>query len=132
MDEQTYADPQVIALIRSHYLAVKVDQDSRPDISDRYEDYGWPATVVFDSDGSEIVKRQGYLPPKLMASMLAGDHRRSVARAFDREGAADRAAAAQLGLTNGRAEETGAGRCATITTKRIAAGARCRSFSIGM
>jgi uncharacterized protein YyaL (SSP411 family) len=70
MDEQTYADPKVIALIGSHYLAVKVDQDSRPDISDRYEDYGWPATVVFSSDGSEIVKRQGYLPPKLMASML--------------------------------------------------------------
>ena len=65
MDEQTYADPKVVALVRSHYLPVKVDQDSRPDISDRYEDYGWPATVVFKSDGSEIVKRQGYLPPKL-------------------------------------------------------------------
>ena len=70
MDVETYADPQVIALIRSHYLAVKVDQDSRPDLANRYEDYGWPATVVFNSDGSEIVKRQGYLPPKLMASML--------------------------------------------------------------
>ncbi len=70
MDEQTYADPQVVALIGSHYLAVKVDQDSRPDISDRYEEYGWPATVVFNSDGGEIVKRQGYLPPKLMASVL--------------------------------------------------------------
>jgi len=70
MDAQTYADPKVIALVRSRYLAVKVDQDSRPDISDRYEDYGWPATVVFNTDGSEIVKRQGYLPPMLMASML--------------------------------------------------------------
>jgi hypothetical protein len=70
MDEQTYADPKVVALVGSHYLPVKVDQDSRPDISDRYEDYGWPATVVFDSNGNEIVKRQGYLPPKVMASML--------------------------------------------------------------
>jgi len=70
MDAQTYADPQVSALIRAHYLPVKVDQDSRPDLADRYEDYGWPATVVFNSDGSEIGKRQGYLPPKLMASML--------------------------------------------------------------
>ena len=70
MDAQTYADPKVVALIQSHYLAVKVDQDSRPDIAARYEDYGWPATVVFNGDGSEIVKRQGYLPPKLMASML--------------------------------------------------------------
>jgi len=70
MDAQTYSDPKVVALIKSKYLAVKVDQDSRPDISNRYEDYGWPATVVFNSDGSEIVKRQGYLPPKLMASIL--------------------------------------------------------------
>lgn len=70
MDEITYRDPKVIELINTRYLAVKVDQDSRPDISNRYEEYGWPATVVFNSDGSEIVKRQGYLPPKPMASML--------------------------------------------------------------
>jgi hypothetical protein len=69
-DEITYRDPQVISLINSKYIAVKVDQDSRPDISNRYEDYGWPATVVFNAEGGEIVKRRGYLPPKPMASML--------------------------------------------------------------
>jgi len=52
------------------YIGVKVDQDSRPDISNRYEDYGWPATVIFKGDGSELVKRQGYLPPVQMASIL--------------------------------------------------------------
>lgn len=70
MDKVTYADPQVIALIRQKYIAVRVDQDARPDISNRYEDYGWPATVVFKWDGSELAKRRGYLPPKPMASML--------------------------------------------------------------
>ncbi|HEY2342591.1 MAG TPA: DUF255 domain-containing protein [Chthoniobacteraceae bacterium] len=70
MDEITYADPKVIELIKSKYLAVKVDQDSRPDLANRYEDYGWPATIVFNVDGSEIVKRQGYIPPNPMASML--------------------------------------------------------------
>jgi hypothetical protein len=69
-DDITYRDPQVIALINSKYIAVKVDQDSRPDISNRYEDYGWPATIVFNADAGEIVKRRGYLPPKEMASML--------------------------------------------------------------
>jgi uncharacterized protein len=59
-----------IELIRQRYVAVRVDQDARPDLSNRYEDYGWPATIVFNSDGSEIVKRQGYIPPKPMASML--------------------------------------------------------------
>ena len=70
MDEITYHDPNVIRLLESKYILVKVDQDSRPDLSNRYEDYGWPATIVFDADGKEIVKRQGYIPPRPMASML--------------------------------------------------------------
>ena len=70
MDKKTYADPRVIGLIQSRYIAVRVDQDSRPDLANRYQDYGWPATVVFNSDGGEIVKRAGYLPPEEMTSML--------------------------------------------------------------
>ena len=70
MDENTYKDSRVNRLLGSRYIAVKVDQDSRPDLSNRYEDYGWPATVVFNGDGKEIVKRQGYLDPDEMASML--------------------------------------------------------------
>jgi uncharacterized protein len=70
MDETTYSDPQVIALIRQKYIAVRVDQDERPDLSNRYENYGWPATVIFKWDGSELAKRRGYIPPKTMASML--------------------------------------------------------------
>jgi uncharacterized protein len=70
MDENTYRDPKVQQLLQSQFLAVKVDQDSRPDLSNRYEDYGWPATVVFDSHGQEIIKRQGYLDPEEFASIL--------------------------------------------------------------
>jgi uncharacterized protein YyaL (SSP411 family) len=70
MDVTTYRDPKILALLHSKYLTVRVDQDSRPDLSNRYEDYGWPATVVFDGEGHEIVKRQGYLAPDEMASML--------------------------------------------------------------
>jgi uncharacterized protein YyaL (SSP411 family) len=70
MDETTYRDPKVISLLARSYVAVKVDQDSRPDLANRYEDYGWPATIVFAADGSEIVRRRGYLTPPEMASML--------------------------------------------------------------
>ncbi|MGB8541400.1 MAG: DUF255 domain-containing protein [Candidatus Acidiferrales bacterium] len=70
MDANTYSDPAVIQLLQAHYIVVKADQDSRPDLSNRYEDFGWPATVVFDTDGREIVKRQGYLAPDEMTSML--------------------------------------------------------------
>ncbi|HEY3899131.1 MAG TPA: DUF255 domain-containing protein [Chthoniobacter sp.] len=70
MDEITYRDSAVVKLVREHYIAVRVDQDARPDISNRYEDYGWPATVVFDAAAKELAKRQGYLPPRPMAGML--------------------------------------------------------------
>jgi uncharacterized protein YyaL (SSP411 family) len=70
MDETTYKSPEVIALIQSKYIPVRVDQDSRPDLSNRYEDYGWPATIVFGPGGGEIVKRQGYIEPRQMIGML--------------------------------------------------------------
>ncbi|MBA3845218.1 MAG: thioredoxin domain-containing protein [Planctomycetes bacterium] len=70
MDDITYRDPEVVRLIGERYLAVRVDQESRPDLANRYEDYGWPATIVFDSDGRELAKRSGYIPPRPMAGML--------------------------------------------------------------
>jgi uncharacterized protein YyaL (SSP411 family) len=71
MDRETYADPAVQRLLERHYIAVRVDQDARPDLSRRYEDYGWPATVVFAPDGTEIVKRRGFIPPAHLARLLA-------------------------------------------------------------
>ena len=73
MEEKTYSNPKVIELMKSRYIAVRVDQDARPDISRRYENYGWPATVVFDVvDGKviEVVKRRGFIDPEIMISML--------------------------------------------------------------
>ena len=70
MDKTTYRDPRVLKLLAEKYVTVGVDQDARPDLSNRYEDYGWPATIVFDGDGNEIVKRRGYLPPDQMVSIL--------------------------------------------------------------
>lgn len=70
MDKETYSNPEVIKLINSKYIAVKVDQDARPDLSHRYEDYGWPATVFLNSAGVDIVKRSGYIRPQEMVSLL--------------------------------------------------------------
>jgi uncharacterized protein YyaL (SSP411 family) len=70
MDQTTYRDPRVVKIVRERYIAVKVDQDSHPELSRRYEEYGWPATVVFAADGTEIAKRRGYLNPEIMLSYL--------------------------------------------------------------
>jgi hypothetical protein len=70
MEQETYRDPQVVALLKAHFVAVQVDQDARPDLANRYEDYGWPATVIFAADGGELVKFRGYVPPARMAALL--------------------------------------------------------------
>lgn len=70
MERMTYEDPKVIELIRARYLAVRADADARPDLASRYEDYGWPATIVFGPDRGEIVRRRGYIPPRPMAALL--------------------------------------------------------------
>ena len=70
MDETTYRDPEVVRLLRRHFVPVRVDQDSRPDLANRYEDYGWPATIVFDGDGGELVRFRGYIEPERMRSLL--------------------------------------------------------------
>jgi uncharacterized protein YyaL (SSP411 family) len=70
MEETTYKDPEVVRLIASRYVPIRVDQDARPDLSNRYEDYGWPATVVFDANRQELVKFAGYIAPPRMVSLL--------------------------------------------------------------
>ena len=70
MAETTYRDPAVVQLMRANYIAVRVDQDARPDLSNRYEDYGWPATIVFGPNGKEIVMRSGYIEPQPFAKLL--------------------------------------------------------------
>jgi uncharacterized protein YyaL (SSP411 family) len=70
MDDTTYADAEVERLIAKNYVAVSVDADGDPDLASRYGNWGWPATIVLASDGTEIVKRRGYIPPQQMASLL--------------------------------------------------------------
>ena len=70
MEKTTYADPQVEDLLASKYLPVRVDQDANPDLSSRYGDWGWPATIVFGPDGTEIAKIRGYIEPERMQALL--------------------------------------------------------------
>lgn len=70
MDAKTYSDPKVAAYINTHFIPLKADHDARPDLAERYRDWGWPATIVFAADGTELVKRAGYIDPESMLQML--------------------------------------------------------------
>jgi len=85
MDATTYADPAVVILINQHFVALKVDQDSRPDLSLRYQNYGWPATIIFSPNGTEIVKQAGYLKPAEMRSLLTDDVRKPNSVQFEKK-----------------------------------------------
>lgn len=70
MDETTYRDPQVQALLRQHFIVLRADVDARPDLSARYENWGWPATVILTPEGAELGKFRGYLRPQELLSAL--------------------------------------------------------------
>lgn len=70
MDAVTYHDAQVAAALESGFVATRVDIDARPDLQERYADYGWPATIVFRADGTELGAYRGYLPPERMLAVL--------------------------------------------------------------
>lgn len=70
MDQTTYADSKIEALIGAKYIPVRVDQDASPDLASRYGDWGWPATIIFAPDGTELAKLRGYIEPERMAALL--------------------------------------------------------------
>ncbi|HEV1992021.1 MAG TPA: DUF255 domain-containing protein, partial [Candidatus Dormibacteraeota bacterium] len=70
MDETTYSHPGIIDLINREYVPVRVDNDVRPDINQRYNMGGWPTTAFLTSSG-DILTGATYLPPDQMADSLS-------------------------------------------------------------
>ena len=70
MEGTTYADPAIQKAILARFIPVRVDQDADPELSYRYEQWGWPATIMLDKDGNEIFKRRGYIRPELFQKLL--------------------------------------------------------------
>ncbi|HHH11517.1 MAG TPA: thioredoxin domain-containing protein, partial [Sorangium sp.] len=70
MEATTYRDPRVGALLKQHFVTVRVDIDARPDIEERYDEWGWPATIVLAADGRELGKFRGYMRPDEMLQRL--------------------------------------------------------------
>src|SRR5262249_49949960 len=70
MDETTYRDPEVGRLLATNFVAIRVDIDARPDIAERYGDWGWPATILLSPTAEELGKFKGYLPPEKLREIL--------------------------------------------------------------
>ncbi len=69
MDESTYSDPQIIARINSDFIPIRIDNDQRPDVNQRYNMGGWPSTAVLTPSG-EIITGGTYVAPEQMGPLL--------------------------------------------------------------
>jgi len=70
MDEETYANPAVAALLREHFVTLRVDSDARPDVAERYRAWGWPATAVLSPTAQPVLELRGFQEPAEFASLL--------------------------------------------------------------
>lgn len=69
MDHTTYSDPRVCTLINAEFVPIRVDNDRRPDINDRYNMGGWPTTCFLTPNG-DIISGATYIPPDAMVEVL--------------------------------------------------------------
>ena len=69
MDRVSYRDPRVARLVTRHFLAVRVDADRRPDVSERYTLGGWP-TTAFLTPAGDILGGGTYFEPGPLAAVL--------------------------------------------------------------
>ena len=65
----TYCDPRVAEIINQNFIAIKVDNDKRPDINARYNMGGWPTTAFLTPDGDTLYG-ETYVPPDRMVGLL--------------------------------------------------------------
>ena len=70
MDETSYSDPDVLRIVNEHFIAVRVDNDHRPDINVRYNVGGWPTTAFLTGHGG-LIGGATYLPADQLLAMLA-------------------------------------------------------------
>ncbi|HXW05752.1 MAG TPA: DUF255 domain-containing protein [Vicinamibacterales bacterium] len=70
MDETSYADERVVALVRDAFVPVRVDADRRPDIAERYTLGGLPTTAFLTPDGA-LMGGGTFAPPERLAVVLS-------------------------------------------------------------
>lgn len=69
MDQTTYDDPQVAALINAEFVPIRVDNDKRPDVNARYNMGGWPTTAFLTPEG-DVITGATYVQAEQMKALL--------------------------------------------------------------
>lgn len=70
MEQVTYTDEAVIDRVNEHFVAIKVDAESRPDIGERYSDWAWPALVFMTPGAEQVLALRGNRLPRNFIPVL--------------------------------------------------------------
>ncbi len=84
MDDKTWGDPEVAALLATRFVPVRADADANPALKVRYEAWGWPATILLTPDAEPLGELKGFVAKEkllpylrsLLADLDAGTLRR--------------------------------------------------------
>ncbi len=77
MEEESFSDPEIGALMNAHYVAIAVDREERPDIDNTYmsiaqtmiDGPGWPLNLILTPDGKPFFAAT-YLPKDRLRTIL--------------------------------------------------------------
>jgi uncharacterized protein YyaL (SSP411 family) len=105
MNRETWSSPEVRGVLKDKFIPVYVDQDSRPDISQRYERWGWPATIIFGPDGTEIAKLRGFYSPQYFIPVLTATIEDPSPVEYPEPGGPERGRTLATGLTDAQRDE---------------------------
>ncbi len=73
MDETTDADPEVARRMNEWFVPIRVDNDERPDVNDRYNLGGWP-TTAFLTPAGDLITGGTYFPAPQFREILERIH----------------------------------------------------------
>ncbi|MFT5819769.1 MAG: hypothetical protein ACI8ZM_000994 [Crocinitomix sp.] len=60
MDDSTYSDATVQRYLDVNFILCREDQDARPDLYAAYKPWGWPAIIVMNENGDELLRLRGF------------------------------------------------------------------------
>jgi uncharacterized protein YyaL (SSP411 family) len=60
MDDSTYSDQAVQSYLDDNFILCREDQDARPDLYAAYKPWGWPAIIVLNESGDELLRLRGF------------------------------------------------------------------------
>jgi uncharacterized protein len=70
MESTTLQDGGVRARLEREFVALRIDQDERPDLAERYADWGWPANIILSPDGDQLAEARGFLEVDELHALL--------------------------------------------------------------